>query len=111
MLKGVCVNQQARIALNLPVSRKQTVKRHGNLDPGEYSLKLRAIDDYHVDAAALFVFENCRLGCETNRNKTDAGDAASMQMARQLLSVQPGRADHFEGRVRPSADGNISRFQ
>src|SRR3989442_8345802 len=100
-----------RVSIDLPLRGKQLMQGRGDLDSRGNRLKLRAVSDDDVDAAAFFILKDRRFGGETQRNETNAGNSSRIQISRQLRTIEPRGADHFEGCIGTTADGKVGRFQ
>src|SRR5437773_573979 len=55
-LQSVGIDQQAKVAINLPLRRVQLVQCHSNFQPAQHRAKPAAIGDDDVDAATLLAF-------------------------------------------------------
>jgi len=76
-------------------------QRHRHLNARRQRPKRSAIGDDDVHAAALLVLEHRRARREANWHKTHARNAALIEIIRQLVAVNPRRADEFKRRVGP----------
>ena len=74
-------------------------------------MELRAVRDDEIDAAAFLALKYGGARREAHRHKTHAREAPLVQIRRELLAVEPRRADNFKRRIGSPPHRHVRRLK
>src|SRR5215217_3132056 len=97
--KRVVIHEQAQVAINLPIVRIQLPQSQGHFDSRKQRTKRSSIGNDDVHATTFLVFEYRRVWLESQRHKTHTRHASLIEILRELVTLNPRRAEDLERRV------------